>query len=195
MKAIRLACRYSYGCTTATRLDINDLLLNCARGEDCNCKKLKRLFEKNFDFFPYLLRIASSKDPWKEEFLRAYWLGEKVNNIQDCHASGVLYDFKDLCRKVKDQDVLNLVLDCLILPARIVEKCGENSFRAETIRVVFKEGRFLAEDREDLIGWVIDDGFKKGDLVCLHLGRIVEKITISQQLDLLETTKQVFEIK
>ena len=175
MNGIKLACRYSYGSTTATKLKVNNLLLKGAIGRG-DLKKIVEIFNQ-FEFLLFFKIIASER---KEHFLekdvvQAYWLADDIEHPCNSHGGSVLRDLEIIIktRRIKE-DVINILLDCLVLPARIKDIQGENSFLIEGKKVIFRNGKFSFVDEEKLIGQVVPDNFEKGQLVSFHLGKIRE---------------------
>ena len=198
-KGIKLACLYSYGCTMATRLDVNELLLKGATGETINFQKMAELLQK-FDFFPFLMKIAEAKGrcPWDPEMVRAYWLAEGVDCLQNCHSAGVLHDLLKIMEVGRvSENIANLLLDCLVLPAQIVAIQDRGLFLVEGRKVVFRkqEDRFVFVDFREQLGQVDSGRFAEGDLVSVHLQRIRENISSEQQTTLLKSIEEVFSIK
>lgn len=195
MSGIELACRYSYGCTMATRLNINNLLLEGAT-EGKNLEKIAKTFEQ-FDFFPFFETIASAKKEniWEKNVVRAYWLADDVDRPCNSHGAGVLHDLEIIMNtKQIKENVINILLDCLVSSARIKDIQQKGLFLIENKKVVFRDKAFFLTNEEKIVEQVVPDNFKKGQLVSLHLGKIRERITINQETSLLSATKRFFSI-
>jgi len=190
-KGLELACRYSYGCTMADGLNMNETLLKGAMGDEESLKIILETF-KVFDFYPYLSAIALSKgkDIWDPEMVKAYWLAKEVDESETSHAGGVLHDL----RKIGEiqPPIMRFLLGCLVTPARIISVIDDDSFLVTHKRISHKGGVFFLEHEEVTVGQVIPDGFKQDELVSLHIDKIRDRITPEEEAFLIRANKEVF---
>lgn len=191
-KGLRLACLYSYGCTQAIRLRIDELLLNYI--QDCNFSSeiipsIKKLL--SFPGYQRISKLIEIKDYFDEKVVRAYWLGDKQSEIACLtHNFVTLARFRSIfADEHLSDETAKKVLDCAVSFGRVIEV---NNKEADVLnqRLLYKKGKvvFSEEQRKIDTSFLTGTGLQKGDLVSIHLGIAREIISQEQSENIKNTT-------
>jgi len=191
MDGLKLACLYSYGCTRATGLGVNDQLLRYIKKRDFDVSPIiKKLF--SFPRYQMISQMIGSDDCFNERVLRVYWLGDGRDNLPYIfftHNFSTLAKFRDIN---SDEHLPALILyemlDCAVSFGRILAIDDANK-RARVVnqRLLYQSGKVVWGEKVRKVSTIFIKNPKKGDIVSIHLAIAREKISRRQA----ETLKNI----
>lgn len=168
--------------------------MNYLRGKAISGKKIRKILEQFKGAYPYYKLIAKSnkiKDPFDENVVRAYWIGnkllEKAENIKSHHSYHVL--------------VVGSVTGKIILKGKLLDLCrigwGKvEKIKNQKIKVIYRplttRGKIkLGKPIKKDIDWdqSLLPKVKIGDWVSFHWNQAVEILTDNDKKNLEKYTR------
>lgn len=201
MNGLRLACLYSFKCERATKLGINDQLLDYVQ----NYKNYSRSLVKKVLITSLLKQLISYQgyqgiagllgkgdDCFEKRIIRAYWLGDKKLEHFN-HNSAVLESFNTINA---DEHMPVLMaeekLDCGISFGEVIEISSEKA-KVSNQRLLYKKGRVFWGEETREIDTMFVPNLKKGDLVSVHRAIAREKISKNRAKTLENITRKALQ--
>jgi len=191
MDGRKLACLYSYGCTRATSLGVNDQLLRYIKKRDFD---VSPIIEKLFSFSRYqkIAQLIGSEDCFNERVLRAYWLGDRRENLPHnffTHNFSMLAKFRDInADEHLPALMLYEMLDCAVSFGRVLAPDDINKkVWVVNQRLLYQSGKVFWGEKVREVNTIFIRNPQKGNIVSIHLAIAREKISRRQA----ETLKNI----
>lgn len=192
MDGLKLAAKYSYVCERAKLLKISETLRNFFQHNIGNEKIIENILKglASFDFYQKIAHL-NKKNIFDEEVVAFYWKGSpKLKGEEFIHNNSTLLPIIQLRM---NQIVSELVDECVVHPARIVEKTHDDTkdYWVE-YRPIVKTNRGLKLGEKSEIRAVneLNLELKEGDWIAIHFRRIIETISRKEAQHLKRLTKK-----
>lgn len=193
MNGLKLACLYSYKCTRATSLGINDQLLEYIDNSNLDIvPMIKKLL--SYPGYQKISGFTKEGNCFAVKVVRAYWLGDRRGLVELSHNFATLEKFKEInADEHLSTWIIKEMLDCAISFGKVLELSSKKA-KILNQRLLYKGGRvvFGAETREVDTRFVAN--LKEGDLVSIHLAIAREKISKAKTETLKNITKEALRI-
>ncbi len=191
MDGLKLAAKYSYVCERARLLKISEALRSFFQHNIGNEKIIEK-FLKGLASFNFYQKIAqlNQKNVFDEEVISFYWKGSpKLKGEEFIHNNSTLLPIVQLRM---NQIVSELVDECVVHPARIVEKTHDDKDYWAEYRPIIKTNRGLKLGKKSEIRAVneLNLELKEGDWITIHFRRIIETISRKEAEHLERLTKK-----
>lgn len=188
MTGVKYACLYSYKCEKATKLGINDQLLDYVQNYSRSLEKrvliislLKKLTSySGYQAISKLIKKDYCFDEFDERIVRAYWLGKR--GLYLIHNLAVLEKFSIInADEHLSVQTINESLGCAISWGEVVE-INPNQKRAKVLNhgLLYQKGRIIFGTETREVDTLFVSQLKKGELVSIHRSIAREKISQKQ---------------